>query len=307
MPVPDQYSFQRYLLAKRSVEDRALNRFVWDTFASWVGDRTGQDINIVDAGGGTGSMLVRLLETGLLKRANYTILDESEENLQSAREQVIRWAGEKAGKPGNRPGQEIVLDLETGRVRVQFVSADIYDYFSPGLELPAWDLLIAHAVLDLLDLPRALPLMIRSLRPSGGFYFPITFDGLTIFEPAVDPPFDEEIMRLYHRTMDQRTSGGLAAGESRTGRKLIHQVIALGGHVLAAGGSDWVVYPQNGSYPGDEAYFLYYILYLLENSLEVLPPLDQVRFQAWLDLRRSQIDAGELVYIAHQIDLFGVR
>jgi hypothetical protein len=33
--------------------------------------------------------------------------------------------------------------------------------------------------------------------------------------------------------------------------------------------------------------------------------LDQVRLARWIDRRQAQIEAGELVYIAHQIDFLG--
>jgi hypothetical protein len=34
--------------------------------------------------------------------------------------------------------------------------------------------------------------------------------------------------------------------------------------------------------------------------------LDPVRFEAWIAERHAQIERGELVYIAHQLDFFGV-
>ena len=37
MPIPDSYNFQRYLAAKKTVDDRALNRQVWDTLANLRG------------------------------------------------------------------------------------------------------------------------------------------------------------------------------------------------------------------------------------------------------------------------------
>ncbi|GEM_PF-5039026 len=36
----------------------------------------------------------------------------------------------------------------------------------------------------------------------------VNFDGLTALEPPIDPALDEQIERLYHATMDSRTTGG---------------------------------------------------------------------------------------------------
>jgi hypothetical protein len=75
-----------------------------------------------------------------------------------------------------------------------------------------------------------------------------------------------------------------------------------GAQVLAAGASDWVVHAVNGRYPADEAYFLHSILHFIEESLADCPDLDPLAFGNWMAERRAQINVGELVYIAHQLD-----
>jgi SAM-dependent methyltransferase len=179
-------------------------------------------------------------------------------------------------------------------------ATDVYDYARRMRGRRAWDLLIAHAFLDLIDVPRLLPELFGLLKPGGLFYFTINFDCLTALEPPLNPTFDELVVSLYHQTMDERTVGG-----SRTGRKLLSQIPAAGGETLAAGSSDWIVYPTQGVYPADEAYFLHHILHFFEHSLASRPELDGERFAAWLARRHAQIDAGELIFIAHQIDVYG--
>jgi hypothetical protein len=75
-----------------------------------------------------------------------------------------------------------------------------------------------------------------------------------------------------------------------------------GAQVLAAGSSDWVVHAVNGKYPADEAYFLHFILHFFGESLKGHAGLDAIAFANWLKERRAQIERGELVYIAHQMD-----
>jgi hypothetical protein len=125
---------------------------------------------------------------------------------------------------------------------------------------------------------------------------------VTIFEPPVDPQFEAQVEALYHRSMDERLTGGVPSGDSRTGRHLFTYLRQVGAEILAAGASDWVVYPRAGGYPVDEAYFLDFILHFFESSLASHPQLDQSRFARWLVARRAQVAAGELVYIVHQMD-----
>jgi hypothetical protein len=46
------------------------------------------------------------------------------------------------------------------------------------------------------------------------------------------------------------------------------------------------------------------ILHFFEESLTGHAELEARAFAGWLEARRRQIDRGELVYIAHQMDLF---
>jgi SAM-dependent methyltransferase len=183
---------------------------------------------------------------------------------------------------------------------VEWAAADVYDFARRERGQRLWDLLIAHAFLDLVDAPRLLPELLALLRPGGLFYFTINFDGVTILEPPVDPGFDEQVIALYHRTMDER-----GAGDSRSGRHLLWQLPAAGAELLAAGASDWVVVPSRGGYPADEAEFLRAILDFFENSLTGRPELDPARLAGWLARRRAQVEAGELIYMAHQMDVCG--
>ena len=92
-------------------------------------------------------------------------------------------------------------------VRITFAAADLFDFLDREPGKSAWDLLVAHAVLDLVDLPTALPPLLSRLAPGGLFYFSLNFDGATIFEPPIDPDLDALIEALYHRTMDTRRAG----------------------------------------------------------------------------------------------------
>jgi len=143
------------------------------------------------------------------------------------------------------------------------------------------------------------------LAPGGLFYFSLNFDGATIFEPPFDPDLDALIEALYHRTMDTRRDRGRPSGSSRTGRRLFGRLQEAGARLIAAGSSDWVVFPGPDGYPGDEAYFLHFIIDTIGQALHGHPELAGSRFQAWIAQRHRQIEARELIYIAHQLDFLG--
>lgn len=286
----DAFDFTRYLTAKRTVDDRALNRHVWQMLANALHANAPADRppRVLEVGAGVGTMLERCLEWGLFASADYTAVDSEESNIQVARQRLAHLTS--AGET------ELRLHLQT---------ANLYDFAARRENRQRFDLVIAHALLDLLYLPAALPHLLQMCTPAGLFYFTINFDGATLFLPEVDPALDRRIEALYHRSMDRRITDGQPSGDSRTGRKLFHGLQAVGAEVMAAGSSDWVVHPVAGTYRHDEAYFLSCILRFVEMTLRDHPQLDAAEFDSWLTTRRQQIAGGELLYIAHQLDYCG--
>jgi len=284
------YSFPRYLLSKQSVDDHALNK---DVLAALKASMPKEPMTIIEVGGGIGTMLARLLRWGVISQAEYTLVDEMEENIAFALEWLPEWAGKHKIKVESKKGALRIYD-DKRDVHVNLVQEDVFDFIARKPE-PA-DLLIAHAFLDLLPMPESLTKLFTLTQSLA--WLTINFDGVTSLEPIIDKDLDTEIERLYHETMDMRPSGG----DSRSGRHLFEHLKQVGAEVEAAGASDWVVYPVYGQYPADEAYFLYFILHFFEESLGKHPELDAATFADWLKKRRGQVERGELVYIAHQMD-----
>src|SRR5690554_5202748 len=296
-------SFTHYLAAKKTVDDRALNRHVWEALANRV--RSAGRLRVLELGAGIGTMVERAWEWGLLTgEVAYTLLDADAACIAAVPERLTAWAkgrGIEAERLGERR-----LQLRGGarRVTLDFVAADALE-FAQRDHAELWDMLIAHAFLDLIDVPAALPHLLALLRPGGLFYFTLNFDGVTTFEPVLDPALDAQIERLYHETMDRRIVNGLSSGDSRTGRHLFTHLLRAGATILAAGRSDWVVFPGPAGYPANEASFLHAILQTVENALHGYPELDAAQFAAWIAARQEQVERAELTYIAHQIDVLG--
>lgn len=299
-----EWSFPRYLSAKKTVDDRALNRRVWDALREEVQKRDGSHaVRVLELGMGIGTMFQRLLESDILINAQYVGIDSEVENVKAAESLIPRWAADQGWEVGaaEENGWKVVRN-EKGAVTCQFLEADLFEFLQQDRYQNHFDLIVANAVLDLVPLQRVLPMIRNCLRQEGLGYFSINFDGLTSFEPTIDSELDETIIAIYHQSMDERRINGQPSGDSRTGRHLFHALIESGFEVIEAGSSDWLVFPRRGKYMADEAYFLHFILHFFEETIPKYPQVDRQRFEDWLSQRRAQIERGELVYLAHQLD-----
>jgi hypothetical protein len=288
--------YARYLAAKTTVDDRALNRHVLAEMRRLMPAGAPQ---VLEVGAGLGTMVARLMDWGAVGAGEYVLLDADRQLLDCSR----RWLRDWAAARGLR--SDLLPDgLRVGDLRVRLVHAELGSYLEAAHGAPA-DVLIANAVLDLVDVPAVLPGLLRLLVPGGVYWFTINYDGESIFAPG--HPHDDKIMQAYHRDMDERVRYGRPAGESRTGRRLFHYLRATGAPALAAGSSDWVVYPDpDGNYPADEAYFLRSILNTIRDALRNrLDWVEPAVLADWLSVRYRQLAGGELVYLAHQLDFVG--
>ena len=63
------------------------------------------------------------------------------------------------------------------------------------------------------------------------------------------------------------------------------------------------MHPRSGRYPADERFFLSCVLDFFEEALSTRAGLDAGDLDRWLAARRKQLAAGELVFMAHQLDV----
>jgi SAM-dependent methyltransferase len=290
------FDYARYLAAKTTVDDRALSRPVLAELRRLMPAGAPR---VLEVGAGLGTMVARLLDWDVVVAGEYVLLDTDQQLLDASRRWLRDWAAARGLRCAPLPD-----GLQVGELRVRLLHAELGSYLQTAPAAPA-DVLIANAVLDLVDVPAVLPGLMRLLAPGGVYWFTINYDGESIFEPG--HPRDGQVMRAYHRDMDERVRYGRPAGDSQTGRHLFHHLRAAGAPALAAGPSDWVVHAgPDGTYAGDEAYFLRSILNTIEGALRDRPdrvaPAD---LAGWMAERGRQLAAGELVYIAHQLDFVG--
>ena len=293
---PMTSGYDRYLAAKTTVDDRALNQRVLAELRRLMPAGAPR---VLEIGAGLGTMAARLLDWGVVGAGEYVLLDADRQLLDCSRQWLRDWAAARGVRSDPLPD-----GLQVGDLRVRLVHAELGGYLE-GAHGELADVLIANAVLDLVDVQAVLPGLLRLLVPGGVYWFTINYDGETIFEPG--HPLDVQVMRAYHRDMDERVRYGRPAGESRTGRHLFHHLRDVRAPALAAGPSDWVVHPaRDGNYPADEAYFLRAILDTVRDALRDRPDwVEPADLADWLDVRYRQLAAGDLVYIAHQLDFAG--
>lgn len=301
--------FVEYLTAKRTVDDRALNRRVWDAFVAHltgVAEEHDRPLRIVEVGAGVGSMLARIAAWETLPgTVSYRAVDLDESVVAAARERVPAWLAEAGyavdgpeGDGGATPdddGPGFALTA-TGDTRFE-ATFEVADAAAVADEA---DAVVAGAFLDVVDLDRMLPALRGLLRPGGVLYAPCTFDGATGFAPA--HPDDDRIERLYHRHMDEVRD---LPGSSRAGRDLLERLPAHGYSVAAVGGADWVVRPEAGAYPHDERAFLEHLLATIDGALADYPAatLDPSVREGWIADRRARLEEGSLTLVAHHLDV----
>lgn len=243
-------------------------------------------------------MIERLVERRVAGRMRYTAVEPVFAFRDVAASRLQAWA-EKRGLRWSADGDNFRIDGPATTLDIAWLTTDL-ETLDPSLG--DFDVVLAHAVLDLLNLDRAIPRLLSLLRPDGFFLFSLNFDGQTEFLPVVDPALERQVIGGYHQSMDRRPGD---TGGSRSGRRLVQRLRQEKACVLAIGSSDWWIQPQAGGYPGDEAFFLRHILSMLETSVGSSGMVGPIDLDGWLRDRRRRIDSAELTFTAHHIDVLG--
>jgi SAM-dependent methyltransferase len=297
------FRFIDYLAAKKSVDDRALNRHVLLSLLQRLPAATTQEpLHVLEVAAGIGTMLERLVDWRVLGSAIYTAVDLQPDCIAEALRRLPAWAQEAGFVVQQTAETTLHMQRAEQQIMVQLETIDVVQFIERERHSRRWDLVIAHAFLDLVNPAALLPDLFSLLKPAGLFYFTLNFDGATILQPEIDPLLDREIIRLYHRDMDNKRVGGESVAGSESGRKLFGQLRAAGATIIDAGSSDWVLFAGDRNYPASEADFLHFIIDTIGDALQDQTPFD---IEPWIAERHEQIERGELVYIAHQIDFVG--
>jgi len=294
MTVPP-YDFARYLDAKSAVDDRALNATVREALVKELSSLPTETVlRTIEAGAGLGAMSRRLIRW-LPHPLRCLLVDGDDTLVEKAAERMPEQFRKEGWSVRRLAPRELELKTERRSVTLKLEARDAL--LPPSEPGEPCDLLVAHAFLDLPPLEEALKALFGLLRPGGLFYFTLVFDGCTVLQPPLDTSLDDLMEECYHRAMDKGEEA-----HSRTGRRLLDKLAGDGIPVLAAGSSDWLVYPP---YAAEEPYFLHHILHFMEDALEGCPHLEPSRVRRWLAARHLQVEEERLVFMARHIDVLG--
>ncbi len=290
--VNETFDYVQYLDIKKHIDDRSLNTEVWRKFYGWLSDKKqNKQLDILEIGAGIGTMIERLLDNKLLHNCHYIALEPEADFMQTAQSRLGCWAGNNGlvfDQIGNGQWQLKGRELD---VRISWVNASA-DHIDKLYADENFDLILSHAVIDLLPVPEIMPCILNKLKPAGGFYFSLNFSGQTRFTPTNE--HDAEITRLYHADMDSRFSN-LKWQASKTGVLLKPWLKNYGCSAVVDGSSDWHLTKS-------DQLFTENILDTIKKALAGLPELE-----AWLESRYIQLKQGGLELVISNRDCFGLK
>lgn len=294
--------FARYLEAKKSVDDLAINQLVFGAARPLLRGTSSEPIHLLELGTGVGTMIERLLEWQALDHVHYTALDADASLISLAQARLTSWAQAHALSTSDT-SDRMMITLPRSTLEVKWVRADLAQFLKSPDHSGRYDLILAHQLLDLLPLERDLPRIAAGLRSGGCAYLTLNFDGVTAFEPVSDADLEAEIIAAYHSSMDERGGPGTCERHSLTGRRLLSLLPDMGFELLTAGASDWIIHPGPDGYRTDDRTVLEWMLLSVEGALRDQGRIAPAHLERWVTDRRAELRRRQLSLIVHQIDV----
>jgi SAM-dependent methyltransferase len=166
------------------------------------------------------------------------------------------------------------------------------------------DLVVAHALADLVPLDRLSARAFALVRPGGLVHIALAYDGLTAFgsdddpDLEVDGDLDADVVAAFHRHMDRQIGDVPTYGGSTSGRRLGPALRAAGLEVLTDAPSVWQVRARDGT--GGMLVLARLLRFILEAAREVGGvPSDALK--AWGTARQRALARGTLtVHVGHR-------
>ena len=140
MPIPHTYSFARYLSAKKSVDDRALNHHVWQNLAAALPRATPEKpLHILEVGAGLGTMVERLVASAILTHTVYTAIDLEPTLIAEARCRLPQWATAQGWQVQQDSQAQIYMQRSGQDIRVTTEAIDLLRFVAREQGQRTWD------------------------------------------------------------------------------------------------------------------------------------------------------------------------
>jgi len=277
MPV----AFADYLAAKFALDERSLNCEVRGAFLD--GLQRLPHIECLDVGAGTGATLRRLLQSELSTPLSVTLLDRDRDLLEQARARLAGWLQAWAMPPA-----------------IRFVAEALNDY-RPDRR---YNVITAHAFLDIMPLTQALRLFSGWLQPGGYLYASLNYNGETVLADAYENgAFESQLLDYYNHTMETRRVDGQVTGGAYCGQRLTALLPEFGFRVLACGNSDWHIAPLQGRYRDNDAVCLTALLEMIRSEAQRSNLFRREELDRWHDDRQRRVQERRLAMHVHQTDV----
>jgi hypothetical protein len=289
-------AFANFLQAKFALDERSLNREVRGAFLDAL--RSLPQIQCLDVGAGTCATFRRLLNAGLTPPLSLTALDCDPVLLDFARVEAAAWLRALDQEPHM---EESAIQTHGERLMaIRFVASDLKDY-RPDRQ---YNVITAHAFLDIVPLPDSLRLFAAWLQAGGYLYASINYDGETALLPVYnDAAFEARLLGHYNATMERRRVDGEATGGAYCGRRLLGLLPDYGFDILAYGSSDWNITPFLGEYRDADAVCLAALLELIGANGQSSGLFRHDQLDRWREDRLRLLRQRRLGLIVHQLDL----
>lgn len=297
--------FADFLDAKFDLDERSLAREVRDDCFARLARR--DRLRCLDIGSGTGAMVRRLLGANLPAEAfELVALDRDPTLLARARATLVAFLASRGFDALRAPADcTDRIEASDGRrhVSLRFACYDAMGYEPHAGE--RYDLVTAHAFLDLVPMRPLLERIRAWLAPDGLLYATLNYDGDTaLFPQYADAPFEARLLERYDASMEERRVDGQPTGGARSGRRLHAMLPQAGFEIVAYASSDWNAVPRDGRLRGADGLVVSVLLEALRRENEA--HCDRGRLAAWYRDRRRLQETGRLGAIVHQIDVLAM-
>jgi SAM-dependent methyltransferase len=270
-----------WLTARRPFDEAALDRPAIAAIRDWSLTRAGEAILLVDLGSGTGVAL---------GRAASWLEGQAIEAFAVERDPALLAA--------------FIEPRSSRRLSVVQLRADLLAPLEPlgGPADGTIDLVLGHAIADLLPLDRLADRVRALLRPGGLAHLALTYDGETAFGPIEDPMLEARVMAAYHRHMDRNRRADPAYGGSQAGGRLVAALRGAGLEIVRAAPSVWDVRPGGGHDDAARVVLERMLTFVVDSLLELgNPAAGEVR--GWAAARQLLLKAGELRLRVRHLDV----